>query len=184
MCNRPKRWRGVNGFFIVHKYSNPRENKRLVIVVVLCFDCRLTSVIRSSLINLQKAIKGLVVMSSDLEALANSLLIGKIPALWAKRSYPSLKMLGGYITDLIERLVLLSVSHHIIPTSTENYGWWWQVLLTYYYWHRNNLFIQLYCTRQLWRFKSIQAPASNGNCNQLSKVLHLHADVFFILKQL
>lgn len=39
---------------------------------------RLTSAIRSSLSNLRKAIKGLVVMNSDLEALAHSLLIGKV----------------------------------------------------------------------------------------------------------
>ena len=72
---------------------------------------RLTSVIRSSLLSLQKAIKGLVVMSSDLEALSDSLLIGKIPEMWAQQSYPSLKPLGSYVSDLVKRLQFMMVNY-------------------------------------------------------------------------
>ena len=39
---------------------------------------RLITAIRSSVVNLQKAIKGLVVMNAELEAVSHSLLIGKV----------------------------------------------------------------------------------------------------------
>ena len=65
---------------------------------------KLLSKIRRSLQDLQKALKGLVVMSQDLEALQKSMLDNKLPDLWAKVSYPSLKPLASYVAELLDRL--------------------------------------------------------------------------------
>jgi len=65
----------------------------------------LTATIRDSLKNLKRAIKGEVLLSSELEQALTSIIDGMVPAMWKKQSYPTLKPLGGYIKDLKTRLV-------------------------------------------------------------------------------
>jgi len=63
----------------------------------------LLKVIRASLRELQKAVKGLVVMSGELEAVGAALSAGRVPELWLSRSFPSLKPLGPYVREVAER---------------------------------------------------------------------------------
>jgi dynein heavy chain len=60
-------------------------------------------IIKAALIDLQKGIKGLVVMSSDLEDAFQCLLASIVPPGW-KKVYPSQKPLAAWMRDLIERV--------------------------------------------------------------------------------
>jgi dynein heavy chain len=78
----------------------------------------LIAVIHASLKDILKANKGLMLMSEALEAAYNSLFDGKVPAMWMANSYPSLKPLGSYCNDLIERLQTFQKwIDHGIPTT-------------------------------------------------------------------
>jgi len=68
----------------------------------------LLSVMRSSLVALGQAIQGLALMSSELDALGRALFDGKIPAMWLRRSFPSLKPLGSYVKEVLERVSFFS----------------------------------------------------------------------------
>jgi dynein heavy chain len=58
--------------------------------------------LRSSLNQLEKGIKGLVLISPDLEAVLTSLFENKVPKSWAK-AYFSLKPLATWMRDLCDR---------------------------------------------------------------------------------
>ena len=60
--------------------------------------------IKGVLNDLLKAISGQSSMSAMLEATMKSLFDGKVPMVWKAVSYPSLKPLGSYITDLKQRI--------------------------------------------------------------------------------
>nr|VZI05919.1 unnamed protein product [Spirometra erinaceieuropaei] len=64
----------------------------------------LLDVMALTLKDLLKALKGLVVMSAPLEAMATSLFNNQVPALWANKAYPSLKPLASWMEDLQMRI--------------------------------------------------------------------------------
>uniref|UniRef100_A0ABM5EJD6 Dynein axonemal heavy chain 2 isoform X2 n=1 Tax=Pogona vitticeps TaxID=103695 RepID=A0ABM5EJD6_9SAUR len=63
----------------------------------------LLQVIRSSLVELEKGIQGLVVMSTDLEEIFNCIFDARVPPMW-ERAYPSQKPLAAWTRDLAQRV--------------------------------------------------------------------------------
>jgi len=79
------------------------ESMNTVLVQELLRFNRLLSVVRQSLSDLQRALRGEVVMSPELETLGDEMFNLKVPALWKKHCYPSLKPLGSWVRDLVDR---------------------------------------------------------------------------------
>jgi len=75
---------------------------------VLIQECirynKLIEAMEDSLPLLLKALKGLVVMSNELEAIANAIAINQVPKMWSSVAYPSMKPCAAWVTDLMDRL--------------------------------------------------------------------------------
>eukprot|EP00949_MAST-11_sp_MAST-11-sp1_P001615 g1615.t1 len=78
---------------------------------VLCQELQrfnsLSNVITSSLKDVMDAVKGVIVMSKELEAVGTALFFGRVAQKWLDASYPSLKPLASYISDFLDRLTFL-----------------------------------------------------------------------------
>jgi len=86
------------------KYEPTREESlNTVLLQEMGKYNKLIKTIKSSLTELKDALAGLVVFSFESESILNQMGIGKVPVEWMKHSYPSLKALGSYLKDLIER---------------------------------------------------------------------------------
>ncbi|GFS25719.1 dynein heavy chain 6, axonemal [Elysia marginata] len=89
--------------------SKGRQNS---LTTVLCQEVdrfnKLLKVIKNSLENLKKAIKGFVVMSEELEKVYHAFLNNQVPAMWATAAYPSLKTLASWVKDLVLRCAFVN----------------------------------------------------------------------------
>jgi len=65
---------------------------------------RLMSRMKVTLADIQKAIKGLVVMSLDLDKMYNSIVVNAVPELWSKVGFASLKPLATWQIDMQFRM--------------------------------------------------------------------------------
>ena len=63
--------------------------------------------IKSTCVEVQKALQGLAVLTPELESVIFSINLKKVPDSWMKKSYPSLKPIGSYINDFLDRLTFL-----------------------------------------------------------------------------
>ena len=65
---------------------------------------RLLAAMRKSLRDLDKAIHGIILMSSELDQMYLSFQNGKVPPNWEVVAYPSLKPLASWFDDLVKRV--------------------------------------------------------------------------------
>uniref|UniRef100_A0A3Q3FFF1 Dynein heavy chain region D6 P-loop domain-containing protein n=1 Tax=Labrus bergylta TaxID=56723 RepID=A0A3Q3FFF1_9LABR len=80
------------------KQNNTQRREDNHSVLFLCISC-----VSSSLVELEKGITGLVVMSSSLEEIFHCIYDARVPPLWEK-AYPSLKPLAAWTRDLSQRV--------------------------------------------------------------------------------
>ena len=97
------RERGAPGMFQILESGAMRSLDTVLLQEMDRFNT-LIFTMRASLKDLRKAIKGLVVMSVDLEAMFSNFRNNQVPGLWTKVAYPCLKPLASWIKDFQRRI--------------------------------------------------------------------------------
>lgn len=88
-------------------FTSYEESMNTVLVQELIRYNRLLAVMAESLINVKKALRGKIVMSEELEQLANSLYDNMVPKIWDDKGFLSLKPLSSWVEDLNKRIKFL-----------------------------------------------------------------------------
>jgi dynein heavy chain len=88
---------------ILRMLSEDRSPLNVVLLQEVQRYNQLLQIIRRSLGQLENSIKGIVVMSAELEEIFNCMFEAKVPPVWSK-AYMSLKPLGSWTRDLILRI--------------------------------------------------------------------------------
>ncbi|XP_017080044.1 dynein heavy chain 12, axonemal [Drosophila eugracilis] len=88
------------------------ESMNTVVVQEMERFLKLQKEIRGSCRDLAMGIKGILVMTPDLENVMTAMKFNRIPTKWMSKSYPCLKPLGSYVQDLYKRLNWLHDWHH------------------------------------------------------------------------
>lgn len=95
-------------FEIQKKYpTSYEESMNTVLVQEVIRYNRLLEVMKENLINVKKALKGLIVMSEELELIANSLFNNQVPKIWDQKGFLSMKPLASWTEDLNARINFL-----------------------------------------------------------------------------
>jgi len=88
------------------------ESMNTVVVQEMERFLKLQKEIRTTCRDLAMGIKGIIVMTPDLENVMTAMKFNRIPTKWMSKSYPCLKPLGSYVQDLYKRLNWLHDWHH------------------------------------------------------------------------
>ena len=80
------------------------ESMNTVLIQELTRYNNLLGQMNTSLKTVTKTIDGLIMITPEIEELIDSLLKNKVPKLWSKLSYPSLKPFSSWFTDLNKRI--------------------------------------------------------------------------------
>lgn len=93
---------------VIEKYPTEyTESMNTVLTQEVIRYNKLLTMMAEMLGNVQKAVKGEVVMSEDLEKMATSLFDNQVPKKWADVGFLSLKPLASWIQDLNDRVIFL-----------------------------------------------------------------------------